>query len=285
MKVSVIIATRCRKKQLLMVIQSLKKQTENNFELIIINDSMEDLKIEKNIIPDSLKVTIVQNNQNFGVSYSRNLGAKIATGDLLLFLDDDRVLPKDAIKCHIKAHKENFKTIVVGNRWELFNFITEKQYNRLLYMLENDLSVLKRREESLSKIFQSIFKYNSEHPSLFLLSLMGNTSIKKKHFETLNGFDEKMERMEDIEFGYRFYRIGGIIIYNDSLDSFHLPHERKNYYDITKRSLDYLYHKYEKTELDLSNLLNGEITVNEYFFINKLPLIPDYLNQKIIYFK
>lgn len=123
MKFSIIIPVYNSEKYLNRCIESVLKQTYNNFEIIIINDGSTDnsKKFLKKYEPNK-KIKIIT-QANHGVSYSRNIGIKESTGDYILFLDSDdfyekHILEKlnktitneEIIKFGYKDFKENTKT-------------------------------------------------------------------------------------------------------------------------------------------------------------------------------
>ncbi|WP_101775130.1 glycosyltransferase family 2 protein [Pasteurella oralis] len=84
---SIIVPSYNRKAEIPTLLASLTTQTVHNFEVIIIDDhSREPIEIE-NRYPFIYKV--IRNTQNVGAAESRNIGAKQASYDWLLFLDDD----------------------------------------------------------------------------------------------------------------------------------------------------------------------------------------------------
>lgn len=85
--VSVIIPTRNRRKRLERCIGSVLAQTYGSTEIVVVNDASSDDTREyldglDGIIP-------IYINQNIGPCAARNIGAKVARGDVLAFLDDD----------------------------------------------------------------------------------------------------------------------------------------------------------------------------------------------------
>lgn len=90
-KFSVIVPTYNVKKEFFdECINSIKKQTYENFEVIIIDDGSEQ-KFKKNyedIIKDDKRFSII-NQSNMGVSVARNNGVKKSTGDYIIFIDSD----------------------------------------------------------------------------------------------------------------------------------------------------------------------------------------------------
>lgn len=87
-KLSVIIATMNRERELRQCLSSLWKQTRLPDELVIVDDKTLE---EGSIRPEVPEAVGFQYHRKSppGLSASRNLGAEVATGSLLLFLDDD----------------------------------------------------------------------------------------------------------------------------------------------------------------------------------------------------
>lgn len=72
-------------------IQSILNQTYQNFELIIINDFSTDgsLEIIKSFKKNDKRIIVLSNEENKGVSITRNRGLKICSGDYIAFCDAD----------------------------------------------------------------------------------------------------------------------------------------------------------------------------------------------------
>ena len=100
-KVSIVVPFYNRINYLLETIDSIKKQTHKNWELILINDgSTEDIDKVKQLCDD--KIILYDNSYGKGVSSARNLGMDIADGDYLAFLDSDDLWLEDKIEKHLK---------------------------------------------------------------------------------------------------------------------------------------------------------------------------------------
>lgn len=94
-KVSVIIPVYNAEKYIQETINSVKKQTYTNWEIILVDDSSTDKSvaiINKNA---DKKIKLLRNYANLGPALSRNRGIDIATGRFIAFLDaDDLWLPE-----------------------------------------------------------------------------------------------------------------------------------------------------------------------------------------------
>lgn len=80
-------------------IKSLFNQSYKNFELIIVDDGSKDRTTK--IVKKFRKVRLVK-GQHKGPGFSRNLGAKKARGDILIFVDADMAFDRDYLKYLIK---------------------------------------------------------------------------------------------------------------------------------------------------------------------------------------
>lgn len=92
-KFSIIIPAYNCEKYISNCLESIKNQTFTNYEIIIINDNSTDatgIKIDSFIRQNPrVDVSVIYNNANLGVSKSRNLGLKKASGEFILFADAD----------------------------------------------------------------------------------------------------------------------------------------------------------------------------------------------------
>jgi glycosyltransferase involved in cell wall biosynthesis len=73
-------------------IDSLKAQSYENLEIVVVVDGNRELydKILKTgIEADKVEVKVILNEENLGLSASRNEGIKEAKGDIIAFFDDD----------------------------------------------------------------------------------------------------------------------------------------------------------------------------------------------------
>jgi len=95
--VSVVIPTHNRIEKLVRLINSVKSNTYNEIEIIVIDDVSTDGTYEtvKKKFPT---VKIIRNERNRLVSGCRNIGMKASLGELIFVLDDDNVLDKKCVE-------------------------------------------------------------------------------------------------------------------------------------------------------------------------------------------
>lgn len=90
-----------------LTIESIKNQSFENYEVLIIDDCSSDnsLEIIKNSINDDKRFKLYSRKKNYGVVESRNYGLNKASGRYIAFLDSDDIWEKDFLKKSIYVHK------------------------------------------------------------------------------------------------------------------------------------------------------------------------------------
>ncbi|MFZ7223361.1 glycosyltransferase family 2 protein [Avibacterium avium] len=176
---SIIVPSYNRQTEIPALLASLTQQSVHNFEVIIVDDcSKEEVVVEKDY---PFRVTVIHNEQNQGAAESRNIGARNATQDWLLFLDDDDRFEKS--KCEILAQQitqnpeVNFiyhpaKCVMVN---ENFSYFTHPFAQQKDLTLDNILLANK-------------------------IGGMPMIGIKKSFFLALGGLSTQLKSLEDYEF-------------------------------------------------------------------------------------
>lgn len=113
-KVSIIIPVYNSEKYISKCLDSVLNQTYKNIEIIVINDGSKDNSI--NILKEyekKYKRIVLIDKQNEGVSKTRNLGINKATGDFIMFVDNDDYIDKDYIFNYMNNYKD--EDIIIGS--------------------------------------------------------------------------------------------------------------------------------------------------------------------------
>jgi len=187
--VSVIIPTKNEAKYIEKLLLSLKNQTHPHIETIVVDDLSED-KTAEVASKHADRVIVKKTN----IAQAKNLGAKNASGEVLIFLDADTMLSANWIEralINLKSHDS-----VVGRIIPIEKNINAKFFG-LLYDAALNLTGLTRRIN------------------------IGGTPIamKKDFFESLNGFREDFTSCEDIDFLKKIKATGKLKI-DRSMQSF-----------------------------------------------------------------
>ncbi len=106
-------------KTLARAINSVLKQTYNNWELIIVEDASTDksLKTIKKKVEEDSRIKLVQHKENQGAGIARRDGIDAATGDYTTFLDSDDTLTEKALEVLVaNAEKTGADIVSPGYR-------------------------------------------------------------------------------------------------------------------------------------------------------------------------
>lgn len=108
LKITIIIAIYNRKEELQELLYSLIKQTDKNFEIIVVDDGSEK-KLETIVssYANELDIKYFYKN-NSGAGLSRNYGARHASGNYYIFLDSDCIVPTNYIENVRNELKRNY---------------------------------------------------------------------------------------------------------------------------------------------------------------------------------
>jgi len=103
-----------RYSDLVEAIESLVAQTYKDLELIVVVDGDEALydQIMKDAVPAD---KVISNETNVGLSESRNHGVDVASGEVIVFFDDDAVAARDWIKELVRMYEE-YDAIAAGGK-------------------------------------------------------------------------------------------------------------------------------------------------------------------------
>ena len=182
-------------------IKSILDQSMMFEELIIIDDCSTDStvsQISKFTVNDS-KIIFLQNSYNVGQAASRNIASKLATGEVLIFFDDDDTSNNLRAEKHLLLHGKGADiTFVSSLKAYLNGYKTEFKNDHV-----ENLTLI--HVDWIHKLL--LGKSNSLIQNL---SVPASTcSVLKSAFVRIGGFDENFRRLEDIEFFLKLALAGG----------------------------------------------------------------------------
>ena len=94
-------------------LESIKNQTYQFDEIIVINDNSTDFTM--NVVKEFSDVNIINNSSNKGLGYNRNMGIKSSSHHIVASIDADVVLEKNWLEIMIKNFEQHL-TIICGGK-------------------------------------------------------------------------------------------------------------------------------------------------------------------------
>ncbi len=177
-----------------------------NYEIILVDNCSKDGSFEvfNSLVKNDSRIKYYYQKENLGYSKANNLGAKLAKGKYLLFLNSDTFILNKAVGRLFDFYKKNEKEInFVGPK--LLNFDLSAQPSAgYFFTLPITFLVLFLKGDRLNLTRfspQEIKKVDWISGACFL--------TKKKIFEAVGGFDEKIFMyMDEVDFFYRAKKMG-----------------------------------------------------------------------------
>lgn len=116
--VSVIMPAYNAEKYIQEAIESIKNQTLQQWELIIVEDCSTDqtLTVIKSCLQDT-RIKLFQNNQNLGIAASRNRAISLASGKYIAIQDDDDLSFPDRLEKQVRFLDEHKNVVAVAGHW------------------------------------------------------------------------------------------------------------------------------------------------------------------------
>ncbi|MCA9971067.1 MAG: glycosyltransferase family 2 protein, partial [Anaerolineales bacterium] len=207
MYVTVILPTYNRLPRLRQVIAALETQQDAPpFEVVVVSDGSTDGTNEYlHALHTPLRLTAVT-QPNRGVAATRNHGLLIATGELVLFVDDDVVPGPRLIAEHVAWHQIHGKDVVVmGPMLSPPDFAMHPWVQWEQAMLAKQYADMQAgRWQPTARQFYT-----------------GNTSLRRQHLQEAGGFDASFRRAEDVELAYRLADRGLRFLFNPDAVGYH----------------------------------------------------------------
>ena len=249
--VSVVIATYNRLDSLLWLLHDLRTQKpfDGDFEVVVVDDGS-----ARAVAPELLarsypfRVEVVA-QPNAGPAVARHRGIVAASGELVVIVDDDMVVPETFLAAHVDAHRAG-ADVVMG-------LIAGPEDRRSLSLFE------RFHQQSLDRFVAAHRRGDIRLDGGRLCT--GNVSFRRDLYLRVGGFDQSLDRLEDRELGIRFEEDGATLVFSEEAWNEH----RSDHEDVsTWRRRSRLY-----GELDvvIAQRHPGNADVSPWAFLPQLP--------------
>ena len=197
---AVVIPTKDRNDKVSQTVNSLLFGSRVPEEIIVVDDGSAQpviLQLQLANPNHREKVTVVRNEVSKGSSAARNIGAKKARSEVILFLDDDVLATENLVSIHAEHHSLSTDRTVAMGRLVLSPKLRSTEFS---FWLEHEGD------------FSEIAGYKTFDPLGGLIS--ANFSILRNDFLVSGGFSEgfPFNRNEDTEFGARLRVDFGLLL-------------------------------------------------------------------------
>jgi glycosyltransferase involved in cell wall biosynthesis len=205
--VSIIIPTHNRRDRIVQTLAAIAEQTYplDQIEVVVVADGCQDdtvVHLHTLTCPFALQV---HEQPGSGPAVARNLGAAYASGDLLIFIDDDIEVMPGFVTAHVSAHQPPGQTVAMGH----LPMATPAQDSFFTQGIRSWWN---------GKFFKmSQPGYRFSYDDLF----SGNFSISAILFAQVDGFDTALWCHEDYELGLRLLEAGAIFVYAANATGIH----------------------------------------------------------------
>lgn len=236
--VSVITPVYNREKYLVECVESILKQTYQNFEFIIIDDKSIDntLKIAKNYALKDSRIKLLENDKNIGATLSFNRGLNISKGSYIARMDSDDISLPERLQ----------KQVEIFEGWKDLEALGSGAI-----LIDSEGREIKRKQ--FPSDFNNIKNLLKVGVPVFDPSVMMRASFLK----TIKGFDDRLAPADDYHLWLTLFKQKKIISnVNDYLIKYRL-HDANLTVLLANEQL-------KKTFLALK-IFNSKYTTNEFF--------------------
>ena len=210
-RISFIVPTFNRGTVLLSALRTLFAQSIPAHEIIVVDQSTETSEdVTKQLQTwrqEGAIIWIEQSEPN--ASMARNRGALAASGDILVFLDDDIKVEHDFVEAYTRAFEDPAVRGVAG---------------QVLEGARETVSVLHARAAD-SEIGWMFCSRNYDKPFVGSFLMAGNMGVRRDDFFVVGGMDERFYRgafREESDFAMRWRKSGRVFHYRPDVSIYHL---------------------------------------------------------------
>ena len=195
------------------LLAGLERQTypRRLFEVVVVDDGSR-IPLRQPATPLDVRI-VRQKRRGFGLARARNNGARAASHDILVFLDNDMIPEAGLLAAHARWHHAVADALTFGFRTVApahVNADAVRRHSGPLKDLFGTEDYRSRREPLLMQTAD----LTSHDDSLFNAVLGFNFAMRRCFYDAVGGSDETFARYggEDTELAYRAYVRGGVIV-------------------------------------------------------------------------
>ena len=203
---SVVMPTYDEPERLEAALKSLSQQDypHEAIQIIVVDDASPHLDSERlHAAVAPLQLQLLRNEQNQGRARARNTALRVASGEVVVFLDSDMIVGTNFLCAHAQRHQNHAEAVFVGN----VRFASEIPNTSLTRYIEG----------------RGVHRVDEDKPIPFNCFVTGNSSVRRSTLLRVGFFDEDLTAYggEDLELGYRLHLAGIPLYYAPEALSYH----------------------------------------------------------------
>lgn len=169
----------------------LAQETEFPFEVIVVNNNSTDRSKEvvSSFVDRSPQIKLVDALEKQGPGYTRNMGARVASGDVFVFCDADDLVTDGWLQTLVSGLEEG--DLAIGR-------ISHKKLNKHSWLEAFDIDSDDYQDEDIKEE-----DHRASFPPYLMMVRGWGFAIKRPVFEQVGGFDEELMAAEDLDFGFK----------------------------------------------------------------------------------
>lgn len=201
-KVSVIVPTLDRPEVLLDTLTDLTKQAYRKYEIIVVDQSETTSPLVRRFVNDHPKIRYIHDDHQ-GTPLAKNIGAQLATGELLIIVDDDvRIDTPEFLQRHVANYDDPEVGAVAG---------------RVLMEGDPPLASIHRVGQFVNLGLKEITNFNADFRTEVDHVYGCNQSYRKIVFDQAGGFSKIFKgnaHLEESDLSFRVRRVGFKIVFD-----------------------------------------------------------------------
>jgi glycosyltransferase involved in cell wall biosynthesis len=252
--VSVVVITYQSASFVVETLESIKRQTYQNIELIICDDGSKDETVFicstwlENSKARFINSKLINSQTNSGIPSNCNRGCKVAEGEWIKLIAGDDVLTDDAIELNINHVLQHKIVKVLFSKMEVYQNNFDSTHKIKILPAEETKKQI-NEQNTAEKQFEA-FIANIGHWGLSPTMFIERETLHKQNF-----FDEKYPMLEDLPLQLKLTKNGIILYWMDQLTVKYRRHTNNVSNNVKLKS-------------SLSRLVNNHHMIREYIFPN-----------------
>lgn len=229
LKVSVVIPTYNRDKCVIDLLKCLFLQDYIDIEILVIDQSEVLSKEKQEVIAQNIKNLKYYKISEKGRSLAKNYGIHFSTGDIILFCDDDIIVPSNFVSTHVSLYHKDKDIGAASCR-----------------LVEEGQPSIEIAQPLRTTFYGQLINKPYSTKSSYVTSLNGgNMSFRKEVLDKVGFFEEYFlgtSMVEEPDIAFRILKSGYKLFFSAEITVFHYPQHNGNIAEMKSKRADWFYY-------------------------------------------